>query len=165
MQQTNPNPADTAAAGLSEGVAGVMGGVVAGAAYLVAQVSFTAAVHPGTAAEPLQRIAAILMGPDVAPPPSEFTLTVLGMALIIHLGLSMVFGRFVAALAWRRHATTGIVLGALVGLGLYAVNFGLVAPIAFPWFEGSIQWVTILDHLLFGAIAAAVCLALRRTPT
>jgi hypothetical protein len=72
---------------------------VAGAAYLVAQVSFTAAVRPGSAAEPLQRIAAILMGPDVAPPPVEFTFTVLGMALIIHFALSIVFGRVVSVLA------------------------------------------------------------------
>jgi hypothetical protein len=140
----------------------VIGGVVSGVAYLVAQVSFTAVVNPGTAAAPLQRIAAILMGPDAAPPPAEFSFTVLGMALIIHFGLAMAFGRVVAAVAWRRRTGTGILAGALAGLALYAVNFGWIAPAAFPWFEGSIRWVTILDHLLFGTLAAAVCLSLRR---
>jgi hypothetical protein len=145
-----------------EPVAGVIGGLVAGAAYLVAQVSFTAAAHPGGAAEPLQRIAAMLMGPEAAPPPSGFSFTVFGMALIIHFALAMVFGRVVSVLVWRRRAGPGVLLGALTGLALYALNFGLIAPLAFPWFDDSIRAVTLADHVLFGAVAAAVCMALRR---
>jgi hypothetical protein len=150
-----------AAGAVSEPVAGVIGGVVAGVAYLVAQVSFTAAVHAGGAAEPLQRIAAILMGPGAAPPPAAFNFTVFGMALIIHFGLAMVFGRVVSVLAWPRRTGTGILVGALAGAALYAINFGLIAPHAFPWFEDSIRIVTLVDHVLFGGVAAAVCLALR----
>lgn len=161
MQHANTTVAGEAAAGVSEPVAGVIGGVVAGAAYLLAQVSSSAALRPGTAAEPLQRIAAMLMGPDVAPPPAEFTFTVLGMSLIIHFGLSMTFGRFISVLAWGRSTGAGILVGALVGLALYAVNFGLLAPAAFPWFEDSLRWWTMANHALFGAVAAAVCLALR----
>jgi hypothetical protein len=147
---------------VSEPVAGVLGGVIAGAAYLVAQVSFTAAARPGSAAEPLQRIAAMLMGPDAAPPPAEFTFTVLGMALIIHFALAMVFGRVVSVLVWQRRAGPGVLLGALTGLALYALNFLLIAPVAFPWFADSIRAVTIADHVLFGAVAAAVAIGLRR---
>ncbi|HEY0823494.1 MAG TPA: hypothetical protein VGD76_06875 [Ramlibacter sp.] len=163
MQDANTESAGTTVPRLSEAAAGVVGGVVAGAAYLVAQVSFTAAVRPEGAAEPLQRIAAILMGPGSAPPPAAFSFTVFGMALIIHFGLSMAFGRIVAAAVWRRRAATAILAGALAGLALYAVNFGWIAPLAFPWFEDSIGWVTIVDHALFGAVAAAVCVALRKT--
>lgn len=160
MQHANTTGAGEAA-GISEPVAGVVGGVVAGVAYLLAQVSSSAAVRPGTAAEPLQRIAAMLMGPDTAPPPSELTFTVFGMALIIHFGLSMTFGRVVSVLVCGRPTGTGILLGALVGLALYAVNFGIIAPVAFPWFADSLRWWTMVDHALFGAVAAAVCLALR----
>jgi hypothetical protein len=147
---------------VSEPVAGVVGGLVAGAAYLLAQVSFTAVARPGSAAEPLQRIAAILMGPDAAPPPSEFTFTVLGMALIIHFGLAMAFGRLVSALVWRRRAGSGLLVGAAVGVALYAFDFWLIAPTAFPWFEDALRAVTVADHALFGAVAAAVCMTLRR---
>ena len=157
-------PATGGTTTVAEPVAGVIGGLVAGAAYLAAQVTFTAAVHPGSAAEPLQRIAAILMGPDAAPPPAEFTFTTLGMALIIHLGLAMVFGRIVSVLAWRRSAGIGVLTGALVGLALYVLDFAVIAPIAFPWFEDSLRAVTIADHALFGAVAASVCLALRAWP-
>jgi hypothetical protein len=161
MQHANRNMAEAAGPGVSEPVAGAVGGLVAGVAYLVAQVSFTAATRPGSAAEPLQRIAAILMGPDAAPPPSELTFTVFGMALIVHLGLAVTFGRIVSMLAWPRSTAGGIVVGALVGLALYALNFGLVAPAAFPWFADSLRWPTAANHVLFGVIAAAVCLALR----
>lgn len=146
---------------LSAPVAGVIGGVIAGAAYLVAQVSFNAAVRPGSAAEPLQRIAAMLMGPDAAPPPAEFNFTIFGMAMIIHFALAMVFGRIVCALVWRRRFVPAMLIGAATGLALYAFNFGAVAPYAFAWFADSLPVVTAANHALFGIVAAAVCLALR----
>lgn len=163
MQPSETQVAVGAASTISEPVAGVIGGVVAGAAYLVAQVTFTAASHAGGAAEPLQRIAAILMGPDAAPPPSDFNFTVLGMALIIHFALAMAFGRLISVLVWQRRTAAGVLVGGLAGLALYAVNFGLIAPQAFPWFGDALHGVTIADHVLFGAVAAAVCLTLRRT--
>jgi hypothetical protein len=160
MQHSPSNPIPSRSASVSEPVAGVIGGLVAGVTYLAAQVSFTAVAHPGAAAEPLQRIAAMLMGPDVAPP-AGFAFTIFGMALIIHLSLSMVFGRIVSVLTWRQRPGPAVRLGALVGLALYALDFGLIAPGAFPWFSHSIRAVTLADHALFGAVAAAVCLALR----
>lgn len=149
------------AARVPQPVAGVIAGLVAGAAYLFAQVSLTALATPGGAAEPLQRIAAILMGPDAAPPPAELNFTVLGMALIIHFGLAMVFGRLVCALVWQRAAPSAVLLGALTGVALFVVNFLLLAPLAFPWFADSARAVTVLDHALFGAIAACTCVLLR----
>ncbi|MEJ8837229.1 hypothetical protein [Ramlibacter sp. AN1133] len=162
MQASDLNLAALAPRAVSEPVAGVLGGIVAGTAYLVAQVTLTAAAHPGGAAEPLQRIAAMLMGPDAAPPPSELSFTVFGMALIIHFTLAMVFGRLVAVLVGHRRPGTGVLVGAATGLALYALDFGLVAPLAFPWFADSIRAVTLADHVLFGAVAAGVCIALRR---
>ncbi|HET8745374.1 MAG TPA: hypothetical protein VFM98_07200, partial [Ramlibacter sp.] len=90
---------------------------------------------------------------------------VFGMALIIHFALAMAFGRLVSVLVWHRGIRPGVLVGALAGLALYAVNFGLIAPQAFPWFGDSLRAVTIADHMLFGAVAAAVCLTLRRTTT
>lgn len=164
MQQSHTGKAGHAWRGIPEAMAGVMGGMVAGVAYLVAQVSLTAAVRPGGGAEPFQRIAAILLGPDAALPPADFNFTLLGVAMIIHLGLAAAYGRFISALVWRRSAGAGVLIGGLAGLLLYLLNFGLIAPHAFPWFADSIRAVTVADHALFGAVAAAVCLALRRPP-
>lgn len=147
-------------------VAACLAGVVAGAAYLAAQ-GGTAALFHGGMAEPLQRIAAILMGSDTAPPPTEFTATVAGMGLMIHFALAAVFGRIVGAAAGTRTVGASALAGALVGAALYAVNFLVIAPVAFPWFERSPALTTMLNHLLFGAVAGAAFASLRgdRTPS
>lgn len=145
---------------IPEGVAGVIAGVVAGAAYLLAQLVLAGQPH-GFGPAPLQRIAAILMGPDIAPPPREWDVTVVGMALLIHFALAMVFGRFVAMLVWKRALGVAVAIGCAVGMGIFLLDFELLAPSAFPWFDASPRAVTVIDHLLFGGIAAAVCVALR----
>ena len=158
LAQQAPSRART----LSTPVAGVVGGLIAGAAYLVAQSTLTGLARTGGMAEPLQRIAAILLGPDAAPPPAELTATVFGMSLIIHFALAMVFGRVVGIVACRRALPAAVLAGAGVGLALYAINFHLIAPLAFPWFEDSLRIVTIVDHALFGAVAGAACSLLSR---
>lgn len=161
MNRTARAPLTAHVPAVSEPVAGVIAGVVAGVAYLAAQVTLTAAAPTGSASAPLQRIAAILMGPNAAPPPSEFNFTVLGMAIIIHFALAMVFGRLVSALVWRQAAPRALGVGILTGIALYALNFELIAPWTFPWFEQSLTLVTLADHALFGLVAAAVCIVLR----
>lgn len=146
---------------LSAPVAGVVAGLVAGGAYLLAQITFAATLHGG-GAEPLQRIAAILMGPDLAPPPAEWSSTVTGMGLLIHFALAVVFGRLVGAVAGDRGLAGASIAGAAVGAALYALNFLLIAPDAFPWFEQSPPLTTLVNHLLFGAIAGSVYAILRR---
>jgi hypothetical protein len=146
---------------LSAPVAACIAGAIAGAAYLAAQVGFAALFHGG-GAEPLQRIAAILMGPDVAPPPAELTTTVAGMAMLIHFALAVVFGRIVGSVAGRRPAAAAAAAGATVGAALYAFNFLLLAPAAFPWFGQAASATTLFDHLLFGGVAGALCSVLRR---
>ncbi|MCE3271172.1 MAG: hypothetical protein K0S57_1569 [Ramlibacter sp.] len=147
-------------------IAACIAGAVAGAAYLAAQ-GGTAALFHGGMAEPLQRIAAILMGPNTAPPPTEFTATVAGMGLMIHFALAAVFGRIVGAVAGTRTVGASALVGALVGAGIYAANFLVIAPVAFPWFEQSPSMTTLLNHLLFGAVAGGVFASLRnaRTPS
>lgn len=147
---------------VSAPVAGVAAGVIAGAGYLVAQSLFTGLARTGGMAEPLQRIAAILMGPDAAPPPAELNFTVFGMAMIIHFALAMVFGRVVGTFACGRPLARAVPIGAIVGLALYLFNFHLLAPLAFPWFDGALSVLTAADHVLFGALAGAVCAVLTR---
>lgn len=147
--------------GMAAPLAGVLAGLVAGTAYLAAQATFTAAAHTGGAAEPLQRIAAILLGPNAAPPPADLDPTILGMGLLIHYALAMVYGRLVGGLVGGRGLTAAALIGAATGLSLYLLNFELIAPSAFPWFADSITVVTVADHLLFGVVAAATFTALR----
>ena len=147
--------------GLSPALAGVAAGLVAGAAYLVAQASFHAAILGRAWPEPLQRIAAMLLGEDAAPPPAELSLTIVGFALLIHFSLAIVYGRIVERLTVRASPAIAAARGGAFGVFLYAVNFLVVAPVAFPWFEASPIAVTLLDHVLFGAVAGLACVVLR----
>lgn len=142
--------------------AGVIAGVVAGAAYLAAQAFFSATVHGADAWAPLQRISAMLLGPDDLPPSTDHSATLAGMGLLIHFGLAVVFGRFVDLAVRGRVRLDALLRGLAVGVALYAVNFFVVAPLAFPWFEDSRGLTTLLDHALFGAVAVVVYLQLRR---
>lgn len=144
--------------------AGTLSGLFAGAAYLVAQISFAATVRGGQGWEPLQRIAAILLGPDAAPPPAEISLAIAGMALLIHFPLAAVYGRIADLLVRGRTLGRAALLGGLLGLAIFGLNFWLIAPSAFPWFEQSRDLVTAFDHVLFGAAAGLACAFLRRRP-
>lgn len=139
--------------------AGVAAGVIAAAAYLAAQMTFNATVLGGAGWEPLQRIAAILLGPDAAPPPVEISARVIGIALIIHFALGGAFGRVIDIAVGKRSGTAAVVAGAIAGAVLYGVNYWLIAPVAFEWFVGGIT--TFIDHLLFGGLAALVYTHLR----
>lgn len=142
--------------------AGALAGLVAGAAYLAAQMGFAATLHGGGGWEPLQRISAMLLGPDAVPPPAEISLTIAGIALLIHMPLSAIYGRLVAPFVRGFSLATAAWRGALAGLFLYAVNFWLLAPLAFPWFEDSRNVLTAIDHALFGAVAAVCYVQLHR---
>lgn len=141
---------------------GVTAGVVAGAAYLLAQMLALLAAGAG-GSEPFQRIAAILLGPDVLPPPVAWDARVVSIALLIHVPLSALYGRLVDLVVMRSETLVrGAILGAVVGLVLFAVNRLLIASFVFPWFDASRNLLTAVNHMLFGLVAGVLCVALRR---
>jgi uncharacterized membrane protein YagU involved in acid resistance len=142
--------------------AGVLCGLVAGAAYLAAQMSFTSLIQGDSAWAPLHRMAAILLGPDAATPPFDAPMTLVGIALMIHFTLAIVYGRIVDWLVRGSAPQFAALLGAAFGLGIYVLNFWVFAPIAFPWFEESRSIVTAMDHAIFGAVAGVSCAHLRQ---
>jgi hypothetical protein len=146
----------------NDAVAAGLAGLIAGTVYLLAQTTFTLFIGLQSASEPIQRIAAILLGPDAAPPPAELSLTIVGMALLIHLPLAFVYGRLIGRLVRDVRPFAAVAIGAAFGLAMYGLNFELIAPKAFSWFEASRGAITLFDHALFGAVAAAAFVLLRR---
>lgn len=141
---------------------GVPAGIAAGIAYLLAQSLFSMAAG-GTGAEPFQRISAILLGPDAVTPAAEWSGRVVGMALLIHLTLAAVYGRLIDVLVMHTQSPgVAALIGSVTGMGLFALNRMVIAPAAFPWFDASRNLVTAYDHVLFGVVAAVLCVALRR---
>jgi hypothetical protein len=106
-----------------------------------------------------RRVAAIVLGEGVLPPPATFDLTIFLVALLLHLFLSVIYALVLAFIIHRWGLIVGIVGGALFGLALYVVNY-YTFSIFFPWFFPVRSWVDVLSHMLFGAVAGGVYEAL-----
>ena len=98
--------------------AGGVAGLIAGLAYIAAQMVFSTILRLDGPLAPLQRIAAILLGPD-ALPPGHVPVVELTMGMLIHLPLSLVFGFVIADRVRGFGANSGALLGAIAGLLLF----------------------------------------------
>jgi hypothetical protein len=111
----------------------------------------------------MRATAAILMGKGVLPPPSTFDPLIFSVSAVVHFGLSLIYGLLVALFVRKSNWRVGLMIGVAVGVGIYLVNYFVFAPLLFPWLiESRGGMVPTLIHPVFGAIAAAVYLKLRR---
>ncbi len=134
----------------------VVAGLVAGLVFLVVEMALVPTVGDGAMWGPPRMMGAIALGEGVLPPPATFDAAIVAVGMIVHFALSAVLGVIFALLAARLSLGRGalVALGALFGLAVYLVNFyGLTA--IFPWFAMARNWITILAHLIFGAVLAS----------
>ena len=136
---------------------GVVGGVLAGVVFMLAEMLISAAMG-GPVFGPLRMIGSIVLGAQALA--ATFPLATAALVgLIVHLVLSAIYGViFVYLVAYTRQmdASTGMLLlyGALFGVALWVINFLLVAPIAVPQFTRVDQfWMGFVPHtIFFGAV-------------
>lgn len=137
----------------------VMIGLGAGVLATVAQIAFwQMAGMPvlETLFRDARLTAAILMGPDVLPPPMTARWDVLLVAALIHFALSIAYALPPALFAARLPAGAAVAIGALYGLAIYLINlYGFTA--LFPWFLVARDWMTLLTHLVFGVLLGWGC--------
>lgn len=131
---------------------GIVGGIVAGTVFAVAQM-VAAALRGQPFSTPLNSIAAIMLGPEVLSD-GNLTPSVIAAAVVIHLALSAVYGIILAVLSMSVLAVGtspagAVVTGMVFGLILWLVNIFLIAPLAFPWFSAENQAVQLVLHVLF----------------
>lgn len=134
-------------------------GIIAGAVFMLAQMVLLALVIGGSPWVVLRRVAAIVLGESVLPPPATFDLTIFLVALLLHFFLSVIYALILAFIIHRWGLIVGIVGGALFGLALYVVNY-FTFSIFFPWFFPVRSWIDVFSHVLFGAVAGGVYEAL-----
>ncbi|WP_425450131.1 hypothetical protein [Virgifigura deserti] len=144
--------------------AALWAGLIAGAIFMMLEMILVAVTGMGSPWGPPRMIAAMVMGRDVLPPPATFDLGVLMIAMVIHFVLSIVYGFILAWILWRWGLGLGLALlaGAAFGLTLYLVNFYGFASALFPWFAEARNWVSILSHIVFGAVLAWAYKAIAR---
>ncbi|MEM7134131.1 MAG: hypothetical protein AAF702_48015 [Chloroflexota bacterium] len=76
-------------------------------------------------------------------------------ALIAHLIISFIFALLIVIVLHRWGFIVGILLGAVLGLIVYAITI-FPASTYFPWFSEINDWFLILTHAVFGAAAGGV---------
>lgn len=135
--------------------AAVKAGLASGLIFLIMEMVMVPLFLGGSPWGPPRMIGAIALGEGVLPPPAPFDLMVVMVAMVIHLVLSILFAIILAFILARVPAGMAIAVGAVFGLVLYLVNFYLLPSLGvFPWFENARNWVSIVSHIAFGALAA-----------
>ena len=131
--------------------AAVFAGLIAGAVFMVLEMILVPMLMGGTPWGPPRMIAAIAMGPDVLPPPATFDLGIMLVAMMVHFALSIVLALVFALIAKGRPMGTAIMIGAVFGLVVYLVAFYVMTAF-FPWFAEARNWLSLLLHVIFGAV-------------
>ncbi|HJV53323.1 MAG TPA: hypothetical protein VJ652_17790 [Noviherbaspirillum sp.] len=131
-------------------------GFVAGAVLMVLELLWTTNLMGATPWTVSHKVAAILMGPQVAQS-HDFSIAVVSVALVTHYVLGIVFGMILAAIMapfrFDSSPSMAVAIGAIFGLLLYLLNFYGLARM-FPWFMDLRGWPNLIGHLIFGMTAA-----------
>lgn len=144
--------------------AAILAGLIAGVVFLMMEMILVA-ITSGSPWGPPRMMAAMVMGEGVLPPPATFDVTIMMVAMVVHVILSILLSVVFAWVLsrWRLSAAAAVALGGAFGLLVYLVNFYPVAAILFPWFAMARNWISIISHVAFGAVLAWAYLALARS--
>lgn len=142
--------------------AAVYAGLIAGVVFMALELMMSW-FFPGGSPWALPRMtAAIALGRGVLPPPATFDPGIVATGMVVHFVLSVVLGFVLAALLRNFKPGAAIPVGALFGLVVYLINYYPVAAMFFPWFEAARNWVSVLNHIVFGAVLAGCYLGFAR---
>ena len=133
--------------------AAVWSGLIAGLVFMMLEMVLVGTVGGGSPWAPPRMVAAIGLGKDVLPPPATFDPGVMAAAMMIHFVLSAILGIVFALIVSRWASGTGaaLIAGALFGLVVYLVAFYGFTSV-FPWFAMARNWMSVVSHLMFGAV-------------
>lgn len=147
--------------------AAAVAGLAAGAVLMVLELFWSTLVSGDSPWVASHMIAAMVLGPE-ALQTSQFSLSVVAVALVAHYVLGTLFGLLLAAIIvpLRLGSNPGTVAlaGAVFGGALYLLNFYGMHQF-FPWFASWRGAATLATHLLFGITAALLYWKLERHGT
>lgn len=131
----------------------VWSGLIAGVVFMMLEMIMVWAFLGNSPWGPPRMIAAIVMGRGVLPPPATFSISIMMMAMAIHFMLSWVYALIYGWAFGGLKLGMAIVIGAVMGLVIYLVNFyGFTA--IWPWFANARTWVSLFSHIMFGIVLA-----------
>jgi len=139
--------------------AALIAGLVAGSVFLAILLIGIPLIYGMSAAVPVRYIASLVMGAGVLPPtgPEEALAAPLPMivGLLVHYGLSVAFTMILAYITHRWGFLMGIIVGALFGAAVYAINIYTMTLI-YEWFFVFNSLTFFIAHVLFGAVAGGL---------
>lgn len=133
-------------------------GFASGAVLMVLELLWSTIIMGSSPWETSHMVAAIVMGQD-ALQSTDFNLMIVAVALITHYVLGIAFALILSAMlvSFRFDSSIGMVLlsGAVFGVVMYLFNFyGMVR--FFSWFAEMRGWATVVAHVIFGMLVAAM---------
>jgi len=131
--------------------AAIWAGIIGGLVFAVLEVVLRPLVQGMSPWAPLHMIGAIALGPGAMATPDTFDLKVIGAAVVLHLVLAIVYAVILALIVARLDAGMAAIAGAVYGFALYLVNFYVFTK-WFPWFADARDWISILTHIVQGAL-------------
>ena len=127
-------------------------GLVGGAVLMVLELFWSVSVSNVSPWFISHQIAGIVLGAD-ALQSSAFSLSVVGVALVTHYVLGIVFGLVlalvIAGFHYESSAAVAQTIGVVFGAVLYLLNFHAMSAL-FPWIAELRGWATFIAHLIFG---------------
>lgn len=109
-------------------------------------------------------VAAMILGQGVLPPEGRyapFDMGIMMAAMMVRIPISIVFGLIGAWIVHRFDLSLALLIGAVYGWAIYILNFLIVAPVMFPWSGMARGGMSILAHVVFGAVLTGSYIALR----
>lgn len=145
-------------------LAGSIAGVIAGVIFAMFEMVM-ASIQGDGFFMPLRMIGAIVLGEDALM--SSYSLAGAGITgLLVHMMMSVVFGAVFGAIiaffpAIRESNLLLIGTATVFGFMLWIVNFYVIAPAAFEWFEMTDSTVQFVAHTFFFGTALGMLLLAR----
>lgn len=133
--------------------AAIWAGIIAGVVFMMLEMVLVATVGGGSLWGPPRMIGAMVLGPDVLPPPATFDVGVMMTAMVVHLILAVVYGFALGWVIsrWRLGLGASLLAGLIFGLLIYFVNF-YVFTVVWPWFAMARNLISLFAHAMFGVV-------------
>jgi multisubunit Na+/H+ antiporter MnhB subunit len=150
--------------------AAAVSGLAAGAVLMVLDLVWSLFFNPDGPWRTSHMIAPVFTGADSLKTSGyEFSPGVVALSLATHYVLGILFGLVMGAILaqLRLDATPGraLVGGAVLGIGLYLINFDVLSRFFFPWLADLRGWDTLGAHVVFGIAAALLYWRFKRPNT
>jgi hypothetical protein len=139
-------------------------GLIAGLVSLIVETPFVWFINDQTPWLAARMTAAMLLGPDAMSPPATFDLWLVALAFAIHIALSVVYALTLGAVVQGMPTANAAYAGGMFGIVLYFINLHVIAPAFFPWFIELRNVISLISHIVFGAIAGGCYVFLTQKP-